>query len=752
MERDRGTTVLGLGALSLLVAAATFGLARVFVVGTALPTLLLGAFGSLAIAAALRRLPGVLAAVLGEVAVAWLVAAILAPGTLRYGFPTLRSGRALVRALSDAIASGRTTIAPVPATRPFLAAALLALGATVVIAHAALVRGRRPLIAVAGLATLPAFADLALGLRPPLALPLALVAGAIAVVVADGIRRVRSFASISPPVGLLRAFAVATRGSRATLVGVTVVALVAPPLLPGSDAEPLLDLSGAAGPVTRVDPFVSIRAQLTMPERVPLLRVVTDDSATYERLFALDRFDGVTWYADPPTFADSLGSPATLPYATRLDPAPVIRQEIQVVGGIAGGGWLPAPYPARTVRFAAGRLSVDARTGAMQLTAPLVAGDRYEVEALRAVPGPGDLRDRDPRAATSDATLLDLPADLRPALTRIAEAWSAGATTPYDRILAIQERFLDGSFRYSLDAPLPEGRRDVIRFLTRSRTGFCQQFATAMAALVRALGYPARVAVGFREGTRTDGAYVITNQDAHSWVEVPFPGYGWLPFEPTPGRPNPIGSIGSYLDPNEGGSGSGTGTSTGTPTSSPAPRTCVLPDGTTLPAQYCRAQADRIDPEGAVGGRPIPEEPSAAPAPALPIVPVSAGVLALVLLALPFARDAARRRRIARARTPRERVLAAVGAFESVGRDLGAGRERAETLREFAARVTASHPRLDADLRRLIAVGDRAAYGAADPTPEEASVAVSAGRDATATLRDDVGWVRRVTGAYRVRV
>ena len=52
MERDRGTTVLGLGALSLLVAAATFGLARVFVVGTALPTLLLGAFGSLAIAAA----------------------------------------------------------------------------------------------------------------------------------------------------------------------------------------------------------------------------------------------------------------------------------------------------------------------------------------------------------------------------------------------------------------------------------------------------------------------------------------------------------------------------------------------------------------------------------------------------------------------------------------------------------------------------------------------------------------------------
>ena len=750
MERDRGTTVLGLGALSVLVAAATISLGRVFLVGEAMPTLLLGAFGSLAIAAVLRRLPGVVAAIVGELAVAWLVVAIVAPGTLREGLPTLRSGRALLHLLGDAIASGRTTIAPVPATRPFLAAALLAIGAAVVGSHAALVRGRRPLLAIAPLVSLAAFADLALGARPPLVLPLALVAGAVAVVVADGVRRVRSFADATPPVRGARAFAIATRGSRATIAGVAIVALVVPPLLPGADEEPLLDISGAAGQVSRVDPFVSIRAQLELPDRVPLLRVVTDDPATYQRLFALERFDGVTWSADEPAFSAPLDSPAFLDYARVLDPAPIIRQRIEIVGGIASGGWLPAPYPARAVTFPTGRLTVEFRTGALQLTVPLVTGDRFEVEALRAVPRPGDLRDRDPRlAGLREAGLVSLPDDLRPALERIAERWTQGAVTPYDRIIAIQEHLLDGTFRYSLDVPEPGDRREVLRFLTRTKTGFCQQFATAMAALVRALGYPARVAVGFREGNRVGDAYVITNQDAHSWVEVPFPGYGWLPFEPTPGRPNPIGSIGSYLDPNEGGA-EAEGTGTGATAASPPPRTCVLADGTELPAQLCRAEPDRIDPEGAEGGRPIPEEPVGAPIRDIPIGPIAAGLGVLVLLAVPLARRLLRRRRIARARTSRERALAALAFVDAVGRDLGAGRERSETVREFAERLVGAHPDLVEDVGTLMTVVDRAAYGGDAPTDADASRAVAAARGAAATLARDAGVVRRLVGAYRV--
>src|SRR5262249_4898894 len=80
-------------------------------------------------------------------------------------------------------------------------------------------------------------------------------------------------------------------------------------------------------------------------------------------------------------------------------------------------------------------------------------------------------------------------------------------------------------------------------FLLYGRAGFCQHFAGGMAVMLRTLGIPARVAVGYTGG-RFDpqvDRYVVTDRDAHSWVEVWFPDRGWLPFDPTPGRsaPNP---------------------------------------------------------------------------------------------------------------------------------------------------------------------------------------------------------------------
>jgi D-tyrosyl-tRNA(Tyr) deacylase len=72
--------------------------------------------------------------------------------------------------------------------------------------------------------------------------------------------------------------------------------------------------------------------------------------------------------------------------------------------------------------------------------------------------------------------------------------------------------------------------------VTRTKAGYCQHFAGAMALMLRLLGVPARVAVGFTSGTRRDGAWVVTDHDAHAWVEVWFAGEGWVPFDPTPGR------------------------------------------------------------------------------------------------------------------------------------------------------------------------------------------------------------------------
>ena len=72
--------------------------------------------------------------------------------------------------------------------------------------------------------------------------------------------------------------------------------------------------------------------------------------------------------------------------------------------------------------------------------------------------------------------------------------------------------------------------------MAEGKRGYCQHFAGAMALMLRFLGIPARVAAGFTSGKREDGGWTVTDHNAHAWVEVWFPGYGWLAFDPTPGR------------------------------------------------------------------------------------------------------------------------------------------------------------------------------------------------------------------------
>jgi hypothetical protein len=76
----------------------------------------------------------------------------------------------------------------------------------------------------------------------------------------------------------------------------------------------------------------------------------------------------------------------------------------------------------------------------------------------------------------------------------------------------------------------------LVDFVEVTRAGYCQHYAGAMALMLRTLGIPARVAVGFTEGTWHAGVWTVTDQQAHAWVEAWFAGYGWLPFDPTPGR------------------------------------------------------------------------------------------------------------------------------------------------------------------------------------------------------------------------
>jgi transglutaminase-like putative cysteine protease len=112
------------------------------------------------------------------------------------------------------------------------------------------------------------------------------------------------------------------------------------------------------------------------------------------------------------------------------------------------------------------------------------------------------------------------------------------ADGPYAAVLAIESWLRStGGFTYTTHPPQSSGAplRD---FLLTTKRGYCQHFAGAMTLMLRYLGIPARVAAGFVSGTYDSeaGMWTVTDHDAHAWVEVWFPRYGWLPFDPTPGR------------------------------------------------------------------------------------------------------------------------------------------------------------------------------------------------------------------------
>jgi Transglutaminase-like superfamily len=121
------------------------------------------------------------------------------------------------------------------------------------------------------------------------------------------------------------------------------------------------------------------------------------------------------------------------------------------------------------------------------------------------------------------------------ALKRLAERNTAGQTVEFGKVNALASWLSSEQFTYSLAAPQVTSASGLVNFLTKSKIGFCVQYAYAMTVLTRELGIPARFVVGYTGGTQLkDGSYVVRNTDAHAWTEVFFPSLGWIRFEPTP--------------------------------------------------------------------------------------------------------------------------------------------------------------------------------------------------------------------------
>jgi hypothetical protein len=132
------------------------------------------------------------------------------------------------------------------------------------------------------------------------------------------------------------------------------------------------------------------------------------------------------------------------------------------------------------------------------------------------------------------ALYLQLP-KLDPRIPIMAKTITSRAGNPYDKARAV-ESYLRGNYGYTLDLSGTPPVDPLAYFLFEKRAGHCEYFAAAMTVMMRTLGVPARYVNGFLPGEYNDvgGDYIIRASDAHSWVEVFFPDYGWITFDPTP--------------------------------------------------------------------------------------------------------------------------------------------------------------------------------------------------------------------------
>jgi transglutaminase-like putative cysteine protease len=214
--------------------------------------------------------------------------------------------------------------------------------------------------------------------------------------------------------------------------------------------------------------------------------------------------------------------------------------------------------------------------------------DTYVEQADLTVPTAGALRD-----AGSDYSQISRKYTringVDPKVENLARTITSNATDPFDQAQAIYNYFRapGNGFTYSTNTGAKVTGDPLVDFLFHNKTGFCEQYASAMAVMLRTLGIPSRVGIGFTNGYTSGDHVVITSQDAHAWVEVYFPGYGWVTFDPTPltdGRTQVPGFVNQTQDngASENGSRRNPDKPNGNPTTAPkAPvKTIPAPEST----------------------------------------------------------------------------------------------------------------------------------------------------------------------------
>jgi transglutaminase-like putative cysteine protease len=203
-------------------------------------------------------------------------------------------------------------------------------------------------------------------------------------------------------------------------------------------------------------------------------------------------------------------------------------------------GVINAAYPIESLYAPVAALREDAY-GTFHTPTQLRPGQTYSVVSYLPNLSPEILREENPGpGALNNPAYYDF-GELSPRARDLADEVAAGSTNTFDTVMALTN-YLQRNYRYTLDLPrVPTGRDPVDWFLFDAKTGYCEQFATALTLMLRELGIPARLATGYATGDYDPvlNQAVVRERDAHAWVEVWFGGHGWVPVDPTPGV-NPL--------------------------------------------------------------------------------------------------------------------------------------------------------------------------------------------------------------------
>lgn len=166
--------------------------------------------------------------------------------------------------------------------------------------------------------------------------------------------------------------------------------------------------------------------------------------------------------------------------------------------------------------------------GVQRSLGPVTRRIAYDV-----VSDPSSVLAVEPDQLTLAANLM-LPAGLPPVVAETARQVVGSERDPYQKALLLVDHFHSG-YTYSLEVPRGEGHPlDV--FISRTKTGYCEYFASAMALMLRSQGVPARLVAGYLGGdyNATGNYYLVRQLSAHTWVEAYIAGRGWLRLDPTP--------------------------------------------------------------------------------------------------------------------------------------------------------------------------------------------------------------------------